>query len=78
MIKSNKYDVRIAGINWGDCPMNALDKSDPNDVMIIDRLLSEPNLPNQPEIHIHIVIPNEFQSIAKYNHMKLWRGSHGT
>jgi glycosyltransferase involved in cell wall biosynthesis len=47
--------------------MNALDKNDTNDIMIIERLLSEPNLPTQPEIHIHIVIPNEFQPIGKYN-----------
>jgi glycosyltransferase involved in cell wall biosynthesis len=47
--------------------MNALQKDDPNDKMIIDRLLSEPSLPDQPEIHIHIVIPNEFQTFAKYN-----------
>ena len=36
--------------------------------LIIDRLLSEPNLPKQPELHIHItVIPIEFQAFAKYN-----------
>jgi len=67
LIKLDKYDVKIWSVRWGNTPMNALDKDDPNDKMIIDRLLSEPNLPNQPELHIHIVIPNEFQQIAKYN-----------
>jgi hypothetical protein len=47
--------------------MNALHKDDPNDKEIIDRLLDTPELPSQPEIHIHIVIPNEFQPLAKYN-----------
>ena len=67
LIKLDRYDIKIWSVRWGNTPMNALDKDDPNDKMIIDRLLSEPNLPNQPELHIHIVIPNEFQQIAKYN-----------
>jgi glycosyltransferase involved in cell wall biosynthesis len=35
--------------------------------MIIDRMLQTPQLPKQPEIHIHIVIPNEFQPSGKFN-----------
>ena len=45
--------------------MNALNIDDPNDKVIIDRILPSPNLPKQPELHIHIVIPNEFQNIGK-------------
>ena len=67
LIKLDRYDVKIWSVRWGNTPMNALHKDDPNDKMIIDRLLSEPNLPKQPEIHIHIVIPNEFQPFGKYN-----------
>ena len=47
--------------------MNALNVDDENDKIIIDRILSTPELPQQPELHIHVVIPNEFQPIAKYN-----------
>ena len=47
--------------------MNALLKDDPNDKIIIDKLLENPNLPKQPDLHIHIVIPNEFQPMGKYN-----------
>ena len=67
LIKLDKYDVKIWPVRWGNTPMNALNQDDPNDKMIVDRLLSEPNLPNQPELHIHIVIPIEFQPFAKYN-----------
>ena len=35
--------------------------------MIIDRMLQTPSLKTQPEIHIHIVIPNEFQPSGKFN-----------
>ena len=67
LIKLDKYDVKILSVRWGSCPMNALHKDDPNDMMIIERLLDGPKLPNQPELHIHIVIPNEFQQFGKYN-----------
>ncbi len=67
LIKLDKYDVKILSVRWGNCPMNALHKDDPNDMMIIERLLDDPKLPNQPELHIHIVIPNEFQQFGKYN-----------
>jgi glycosyltransferase involved in cell wall biosynthesis len=67
LIKLDRYDVKIWNVRWGNTPMNALIADDPNDKMIIERLLQTPNLPQQPEIHIHIVIPNEFQTIGKYN-----------
>ena len=67
LIKLDRYDVKIWPVRWGNTPMNALHKDDPNDKEIIDRLLHSPELPNQPEIHIHVVIPNEFQPLAKYN-----------
>ena len=67
LIKLDNYDVKIWPVRWGNTPMNALHIDDSNDKMIIDRLLPEPNLPNQPELHIHITVPNEFQPFAKYN-----------
>tara|TARA_B100000780_G_scaffold271225_1_gene231926 strand:+ start:481 stop:1812 length:1332 start_codon:yes stop_codon:yes gene_type:complete len=67
LIKLDKYDIKIWPVRWGNTPMNALHHDDPNDKMIIDRLLAEPTLPNQPELHIHIVIPTEFQTVGKYN-----------
>ena len=67
LIELDRFDVKIWGVRWGNTPMNALTKGDPNDDIIISRLLDTPNLPKQPDLHIHIVIPNEFQSIGKYN-----------
>ena len=34
---------------------------------MIDRLLQNPQLPSQPDIHVHVVIPNAFSPIGKYN-----------
>lgn len=67
LIKLDRYDVRIWPVRWGSTPMNALHKDNPNDQIIIERLLESPNIERQPEIHIHIVIPTEFQPIGKYN-----------
>ena len=67
LIELDRYDVKIWSVRWGNCPMNALTADDPNDKMIIDRLLQQPELPSQPEIAISILVPNEFQPVAKYN-----------
>ena len=67
LIALDRYDVKIWSVRWGNTPMNALDVNDENDKIIIDRILSTPELPQQPELHVHVVIPNEFQPIAKYN-----------
>ena len=67
LIKLDKFDVKIWGVRWGNTPMNALYEDDPNDKIIIDRLLQAPKLDKQPDLHIHIVIPNEFSTIGKYN-----------
>ena len=67
LIKLDRYDVKIWPVRWGNTPKNALIQNDPNDKVIVDRLLTDPNLSRQPDLHIHIVIPNEFQAFAKYN-----------
>ena len=67
LIKLDRYDVKIWSVPWGSTPQNALDQTDDNDIPIIERLLSEPRLDEQPELHIHIVIPPEFQTFGKYN-----------
>ncbi len=67
LIAMDKFDVKIWPVRWGSTPQNAFDEGDPNDVIIIERLLDNPNLARQPDIHFHIVVPNEFQPVAKYN-----------
>ena len=67
LISMDKYNVKIFPVRWGTTPQNALNDEDPNDKVIIDRLMVDVNLEKQPDVHIHIVIPNEFQPVAKYN-----------
>ena len=67
LIESNKYDVRIQAVRWGTTPMNALEEDNFIHQEIDKRILRQPNLEKQPDLHLHIVIPNEFQPIAKVN-----------
>ena len=67
LISMDKYNVKIFPVRWGNTPQNALNDEDPNDKVIIDRLMTDVNLEKQPDVHIHVVIPNEFQPMAKYN-----------
>ena len=67
LIDMDKFDIHINSLRWGNCPMNALDESKPEDVEILSRILKNNELSRQPEIHIQISVPNEFTPIAKYN-----------
>lgn len=57
-------DLKIVPIVWGTTPTDALDKI--KDVEILNRLHNG-NLESEPDIFIHCTIPNEFQTIGKYN-----------
>ena len=67
LVELDKYDVKVWNVRWGNTPMNALNDMEPRDKIIIDRLLQTPQLPQQPDIHMHVVVPNEFSPIGKYN-----------
>jgi len=67
LIDMDKFDVKIWPVRWGSTPQDALSESNSQDKPIIDRLLQEPNMSRQPDVHIHIVVPNEFQPLGKYN-----------
>ena len=67
LIESDKYDVKIQSVPWGSTPLNALEKDNPVHKEIQKRILRTPSLPKQPELHLHIVIPNEFRAIGKKN-----------
>ena len=66
LIAMNKYDIYVHPVPWGATPQNALTEDDPKDIPIIERIRPFEE-GKQPDIHIHIVIPNEFAPIGKYN-----------
>ena len=67
MIDMDKFDIKIWPVRWGSTPQNALDQKNPKDIPIIERLLPSPNMDRKPDVHIHIVVPNEFQPLGTYN-----------
>ena len=66
---SDKFDIKIMDVRWGNCPRNALDKNNPKDNIIINSLLPSGNinLDRQPDVYVDIRIPNEFQQWGKFN-----------
>ena len=66
-IKHDKYDIKILDVRWGECPRNALDNNNKNDKKIIDCILPQPQMNQQPDIYVDIRIPNEFQQWGKFN-----------
>ena len=67
LLKSNKYDVRVASLRWGNTPMNALNEQNPDHKLILDNMIYEGKLEKQPDLHIQVTVPNEFQKIGKKN-----------
>ena len=65
LMSLNKFNIKVISINWGETPMNALDKENPEHKMILDSII--PGLQSQPDIWVQCTIPNEFQPIGKYN-----------
>jgi hypothetical protein len=66
LIKMDKFNISVISINWGDTPMNALDANNPEHKSILDIIRTTP-MQSQPDIWVQCTIPNEFQSIGKYN-----------
>lgn len=67
LLDMNKFDVRVMSVRWGNTSMNALNTNNPKDKRIIDVIMQDDRLERQPDIHIHIVVPNEFMNIGKFN-----------
>ena len=67
LIELDKYDVVINSVRWGNTPMNALEDGNEHHEAIKARILKSPQLPKQPDLHLHVVVPNEFTPIAKKN-----------
>ena len=59
--KDSEWDIKIMPQRWGDCPWNFLSKDDP----LRQRFIG--NLQQRPDIWMMITVPNEFQSIGKFN-----------
>jgi len=64
-IESNKFDVKVHSVPWGETPTTALDPDNPHDKIILDHMLQENT--TKPDLFVSITIPEEFQPLGKYN-----------
>lgn len=69
LLRYNKYDLKIVPQRWGNCQMNRYlnELTDPEDINVRSCFLTSNKLEKQPDIFISMSIPNEFQSIGKFN-----------
>ena len=65
--KLKRFDIKILDVRWGDCPRNALDPDNKFHKIMLDSILTEPKLEQQPDVYVDIRIPNEFETFGKYN-----------
>lgn len=65
LIKMDRFDIHIWGTRWGETSYINLDTE--RDREIFKRMLKNPQLPKQPDLFIHITVPNEYQRLGKFN-----------
>jgi len=65
LIKSGKYDVKIMPQRWGSTPWGFLQNENPDHKLIKDCFIQQ--MPKQPDVWIQITVPNEFQTVGKFN-----------
>jgi len=66
IINLDKYHVKILPQRWGNTPWNFI-KNNPEWLFLEPHILNTNQLPKQPDIWAQITVPNEFQSVGKYN-----------
>ena len=68
LLTLDKFDVKVFPVPWGNTPQNALSMDSERDRAIYDVIVKDKSELNvQPDVHIHIVVPNEFTPVGKYN-----------
>jgi len=67
LLKSDKYDIKIIPQRWGSTPFGFLQADNPEHKQILDCIWAQPHLPKQPDVWMQITVPNEFQTVGKFN-----------
>ncbi len=67
LIEQGNYNVKIWNTPWGGTPNTALNDQDPKHKLILDRILTQPQLDSKPQLFIQITVPTEFQPLGEFN-----------
>ena len=66
LITADKYEIQVVSSPWGATPQDALESNNPSHQTIVASI-AEHKITRQPDVFIHVSVPNEFQAIGKYN-----------
>ena len=66
IIETNKYDVKLMSQRWGITPFGFCEDNS-EWKFLLNYILPNNTLNQQPEIWMQITVPNEFQPVGKYN-----------
>jgi len=65
-LKKDEYDVEILAQRWGSTPWGYI-KDHSEEWGFLQPLLAKEQMKKQPDLWIQITVPNEFQSVGKFN-----------
>jgi len=63
-LKKDEWDIKIIPCRWGNTPMNFIEEN-PEWSFLENHFIQQ--LTQQPDIMIWVTVPNEFQTVGKYN-----------
>ena len=66
IIETNKYNVKLMSQRWGNTSFGFC-TDNPEWEFLLEHVLTDNKLTQQPDIWAQITVPNEFQSVGKYN-----------
>ena len=64
--KKDEYDIEILAQRWGSTPWGYI-KDHSEEWGFLEPLLAKQQMSKQPDVWIQITVPNEFQSVGKFN-----------
>jgi hypothetical protein len=67
IIQLDRYDVKVLPQRWGNTPWNFIEDHKETWGFLTKHLMTNPQLPKQPEIWAQVTIPSEFQPVGKFN-----------
>ena len=65
--QSDKYDIKVLDVRWGDTPRNHLNPDIPQEADLLSNFVTPNDIKQQPDIYIDVRIPNEFMNMGKVN-----------
>jgi hypothetical protein len=65
-LKKDEYDVEVLAQRWGSTPWGYI-KDHSEEWGFLEPLLAKQQMTKQPDLWIQITVPNEFQSVGKFN-----------